>query len=336
VSEQERLRLVDRLVELLARVMNAFGLNGTRVLWKWNQRRKQIGESGLKGEILWRSTQGRHKMCPSCRALVPRSARVCSECGAGLGGVAAPGLGRLLSNVLPGAKTASSLILLANGFWFLMMLLAQMKAGGPSPDTLGLFRHFDSRMLLDFGSGASWLTLRGEWWRLVTPIFLHAGIIHFFFNSYVLLQLGPLAEVEFGTERFWSIYLACGIAGSATSQLLQPVLTARGGVNTIGASGAIMGLMGLLLVHGWRTGGARGESLKQQMLRYALYIVIFSLLVRGVDHFNHAGGFLCGAVLGAIVPATPLRRRAEIVLWQACALAGVLLVLYCFYRVAGS
>lgn len=336
MSEQERLRLFDRLVELLARVMNACGLNGTRMLWKWNQKRKQIAESGLKTEILWRSAQVRHKMCPSCRALVPRSARTCSECGAALAGVSTPGIGRLLSNVLPGAKTASSLILLTNGFWFLMMLLAQMKSGSASADALGLFRFFDSRMLIDFGSGASWLTLQGEWWRLVTPIFLHAGIIHFFFNSYVLLQLGPLAEAEFGTERFWVVYLTCGIAGSAMSQFLQPLLTARGGVNTIGASGAIMGLMGLLLVHGWRSGGARGQSLKQQMLRYALYILIFSLLVRGVDHFNHAGGFLCGALLGAIVPATPRHRRLSTLLWQALSLVGVLLVLYCFYRVASG
>lgn len=154
-------------------------------------------------------------------------------------------------------------------------------------------------------------------------------MLHFFFNSYVLLQLGPIVEEEFGTERFWTMYLLCGIAGSAASQFARPV-------NTVGASGAIMGLMGLLLVYGWRRGGARGEALKAAMLRYAVYIVIFSLLVRGIDHINHAGGFVCGALLGLLVPPGPFRGRAEAVAWEIAAGAGALLVVYCFYRVAVS
>lgn len=330
---QERKRLLDRAVEQLARLMNSLGLNGTRLLWKWNQKRQQLGESGLKAEILWRSARGRHKMCPSCRALVARSARTCSECGAQLASVSRPGMGRLLTNVLPGATTATSLLLLVNGFWFLVMLLAQAKEGSAGAGGFSLFHHFDSRLMLDFGSGASWLTQSGQWWRVITPIFLHAGIIHFFFNSYVLLQLGPLTEEEFGTPRFWTIYLTCGILGSATSQFLQPLVLQRW-VNTIGASGAIMGLMGLLLVHGWRSGGQRGENLKRMMIQYALYILVFSLLVRGVDHFNHVGGMLGGVLLGALIPARPIRGRLEAAFWQFTSIAGVLLVLYCFFAVA--
>jgi hypothetical protein len=97
-----------------------------------------------------------------------------------------------------------------------------------------------------------------------------------------------------------------------------------------------MGMMGLLLVHGWRAGGARGEALRQAMLRYAMYIVIFSLLVRGIDHVNHAGGFLCGAALGLVLRAGAFRGRAEAAAWQAAALLGVLLVLVSFYEVAAG
>lgn len=326
--QDEEPNALDRLVDALARALDALGLNGTRLRWKWNQRRGRLAEAGARTANLWRSSKGRHKMCRVCRALVDRNARQCPECDADLAAVRAPGMGRLLSNVLPGATAATSLILLANGFWFVLTLMAHLSGSGGSAGG-GLLVQFPGELLFRVGSGYSPATLSGEWWRLVTPIFLHGGLLHFAFNSYVLLQLGPVAEEEFGTERFWCIYLACGLAGSALSQLSRPV-------NTVGASGAIVGLMGLLLVYGWRRGGALGESLKQGMLRYALYIVVFSLLIRGVDHINHAGGFVCGAILALLVPAGRYRNRGEASVWQLVAAAGVLLVLLAFYRVAAG
>ena len=324
--DEDRPGFADRAVDLLATAMDALGLNGTRLRWKWGQRRARIAESGLRAEILWRSARARHKMCPACRALVPRGANRCTACGEGLASVRAPGVGRLIANVLPGATAATSLILLADGFWFLMTLMAHMRSGSEA----SLLGSFGGELLFRFGSGFSPLTLQGEWWRFVTPIFLHGGILHFFFNSYVLLQLGPLVEEEFGTERFWVLYLLCGIAGSAASQFARPV-------NTVGASGALMGMMGLLLVYGWRAGGARGEALRQAMLRYAMYIVILSLLVRGgIDHVNHAGGFVCGALAGLVVSAGSVRGRAAAVAWEVAAVAGVLLVLFSFYKIAVS
>ena len=117
--------LLDRVVFFIADTLDALGLNGTRLRWKWNQKRVQLGASGLRAEKLWRSARSKHKMCPSCRALVSRSAQTCEECGTPLASVRAPGLGRLIANVLPGATAATSLILLVNGFWFLMTMMAQ-------------------------------------------------------------------------------------------------------------------------------------------------------------------------------------------------------------------
>jgi membrane associated rhomboid family serine protease len=323
--------LLDRVVFFIADTLDALGLNGTRLRWKWNQKRMQLGESGMRAENLWRSARSKHKMCRSCRALVSRGAQTCEECGTPLASVRAPGIGRLISNVLPGATAATSLILLANGFWFLMTMMAQMRNGA---DGFGIFSHFDWVLLFRFGAGYAPAMLYGEWWRVVTPIFLHGGIIHFFFNSYVLLQLGPLVEDEFDTERFWVIYLLCGIVGSVVSQLWSA--TSPDPPISIGASGAILGLMGLLLVYGWRRGGASGEALKSAMMRYALYIVIFSMVVQGIDHVNHAGGFACGALLALIVPSGRYRSPSEARAWEITAIAGVLLVVYCFYKVTVS
>jgi len=317
--------LLDRIVELAARALNALGFNGTRLLWKWSQKRQQLGEKGLRSEMMWRSTKGRHRMCRSCRALVERSETKCPDCGADMRGVSAPGYGRLMSNLMPGLSSATSLVILANGFWLLMMLMAQMKAADPG----GLLASFSGELLVRFGSGYSPYTLGGQWWRIVTPIFLHGGLLHFFFNMYVLIQLGPLVESAYRTERFWAIYLVCGVAGSALSQLARPV-------NTVGASGAIFGLMGLLLVHAWREGGTMGAQIKQMLMRYAFYIVIFSLLIPGIDHWNHFGGFAAGAALGFFVGGGEYGSRSERAAWQALACAGVGLVLVSFYMVARS
>jgi rhomboid protease GluP len=163
----------------------------------------------------------------------------------------------------------------------------------------------------------------------VTAIFLHAGLLHFAFNSFMLIQLGPLVEQIYGTDRFWVVYLACGIGGSLASQLPRPVLT-------VGASGAIMGLVGLLLVYGYRSGSVLGQSMKQLTLRLVAYTLLMGLLVRGarIDHLAHVGGFVTGAALALLVPAGVPRTRAERTAWQWLALAGIGLVLLGFYRVA--
>jgi rhomboid protease GluP len=215
-----------------------------------------------------------------------------------------------------------------------MMLMAQIKVGGAGG--LGLFSAFDPETTVRFGSGLSipyrlsdGTVTGGEWWRIVTPIFLHGSILHFFFNSYFLLNLGPLVEDLFGTERFWVAYLTCGIAGSWASQL-RPV-------NTVGASGALMGMIGLLLVYGLRNRSALGESMKRLVGRLAVFFVIVSLLAGGaarIDHLNHLGGFACGALLAWVLPARGHRSAVESALWQLLTLAGVLLVLFCFWRVA--
>lgn len=325
-QDEERPSVLDRAVDHTARLLDGVGLNGARLRWKWNQHRARIAEAGARGGMVVRSARARHKMCPACRALVDRAASTCEACGADLASVRSPGVGRVLANVFPGITAATSLLLLANGFWFLLTLLAQMK--GVESRSSGIFVSFEGELLYRFGSGFSPATLAGEWWRIVTPIFLHGGLIHFFFNSYVLVQIGPVVEAEFGTARFWVIYLASGIAGSALSQFVRPV-------NTVGASGAIFGLIGLLLVYGWLRGGAQGEALRAGMTRYLFYVLIFSLIAGGgIDHWNHAGGLVCGALLGLVVRGGGYRRRGEALVWEVLALAGVLLVVLSFYKVA--
>jgi len=321
--------LLDRLVELWARILEAFGLSGARVRWRWNQRRRDLGEAGLNAEMVVRSTQVAYKMCPSCRALVPRSARRCTECDATLAGVRAPGLTRLVSNLIPGTTATTFFVLLTNALLFAVVLLLPVRFAGYEPEsTMTRLWGFDVLSLIRYGSGFAWLTIQlHEWWRIVTPVFLHGGLLHFVFNSMALVQLGPLVEDEYGTERLAAIYVVCGIAGSAASQLL------REESHTVGASGALCGLLGLLLVHGWRIGGAYGQRLKSVMMQNVVLMIGMSLLPR-IDWMNHLGGFAMGCAMGFIAPSGPFRNRTTEVVWQLLAWLALGLVLASLFAMA--
>jgi membrane associated rhomboid family serine protease len=279
--------------------------------------------------MAWRSSRTRHKMCPQCRALVGRSEKACPECGASLARVSTPGVGRTITNLFPGLGAVTGLILLVNGFNFLLLMMAHAKAGVD----FGLFRSFDGELMARFGAGLSrpWefpdgTVSGGEWWRLVTPIFMHASLLHFFFNSYLLVQLGPLAQQLYGS-RFWVIYLLCGLSGSAASQWTRPTMT-------VGASGAIMGLIGLLLVHGLRHRSQLGQAMKALLIRLLVYTVVLSV-VFNIDHRAHAGGFFCGAFLAFVLREGEPGSKSLALAWNVLSFLGVLLVLVSFAMVGG-
>jgi len=327
LSQEEQPHFLDPLVKRIAGIATSLGYNGGRLEWKWRRRKSEMAEAKLRREMLRRSAKGKHKMCPECRSLVGRNERKCPECGQSLAGVSAPGMGRAVANVLPGVSSAVSLIMLVNGLWFVLMMMSAIRAGSGG----GIFG-FDVEMMAQFGAGVSrprMLTsgamTGGEWWRFITPIFIHGGLIHFLFNSFLLLQLGKLAEEIFGTTRFWVFYLLCGISGSLASQLPRFVIT-------VGASGAILGMVGLLMVYGYRSGGGLGHAMRALTMRLIIYTMILSFM--GIDHLNHIGGFACGALIGALVPVRSSRVSVSPATWQVLAIAGVVLVLAAFYQVA--
>jgi len=328
-ADPEKPNIPDAIVGWIAGLLDGLGFNGKRLRWKWRQRRHNLGEQSLKTEMSWRSAKSKHKMCPECRSLVDRSARKCPECGESMARVSTPGFGRMVSNLFPGMSAVTGLILLANGFNFLLLMMAHAKAGVD----MGLFRGFDWDLMVRFGGGlsvpyqlADGTVTGGEWWRLVTPIFMHGSMIHFFFNSYLLVQLGPLVQ-DIYKVRFWVIYLTCGLSASAASQLTRPTMS-------IGASGAIMGLIGLLLVHGLRNRNQLGQAMKSLLIRLILYTIVLGFFM-GIDHRAHIGGFLCGVLFAFALPSGEPRSKLEQLVWSVLSIAGVVLVLASFGMIGG-
>lgn len=324
---------LDGLVDGALGLLGKLGFNTTRLRWRWNRYREQLRQRRRDAENRMRGLTGRHRMCPSCRALVPSGSRACSECGASLAGGSGPGPARLLQWIMPGIPRVSALIVSAN---FLIFILMAMRAGF-APASGGLFNimSFSGETLYRYGAGSDLLLratgslsffLREDWWRLVTPTFLHHGLIHLLFNMFLLVQLGPLLEEEQGGDRFFVLYVASGTGGWVASEILRYYLFG-GGVLTVGASGAVLGLVGAVLVLGARRGGAYGGALRASMTRFLVLMVIMSIFMWNMmDHFAHIGGLATGAAFAALVPERSTARDSQPALWRMASLACMLLV----------
>jgi membrane associated rhomboid family serine protease len=141
------------------------------------------------------------------------------------------------------------------------------------------------------GALAGPLVASGEWWRVVTGAFLHDqnNILHVGFNAYLLYLLGQMLEPGIGTSRFAAIYTAGLLGGSAGALLLS------WGAATIGASGAVFGLMGAAMV-GFRQRGINPWRTGVGML--VVLNLVFTFLVANVSVGGHIGGLVGGALAG--------------------------------------
>ena len=132
----------------------------------------------------------------------------------------------------------------------------------------------------------------GDWWRVVSSGFLHAGFLHLLLNMYVLYVAGSILEPGVGTPRFLGIYFVSLIAGSLGALIVDPNAV------TVGASGAIFGLMAAVVVI------ARGRGVEQLASQFGLFIVLNLVLtfsISGISVGGHIGGLIGGFVAAALV-----------------------------------
>lgn len=147
-------------------------------------------------------------------------------------------------------------------------------------------------VVLYYGAKINQALAAGEAWRLVTPIFLHAGLLHIAVNMYSLYALGPAVERFFGHRRFLVIYLLAGICGVLLSLVMSPN-------PSVGASGAIFGLLGCLAVFLFLHRAMFGEFGAAQ-LRQLVIVALANLLLGlspGIDNWGHVGGLVAGVGL---------------------------------------
>jgi membrane associated rhomboid family serine protease len=141
----------------------------------------------------------------------------------------------------------------------------------------------------------------GDWWRLATAMFLHGSILHIAFNMLALYWIGTIVEQALGTPRFLLVYFVSGLAGSAGALWLSPPLEV-----TVGASGAIFGLIGSLLILEYLATG----SLMGQALMLILVNLAFTFAVPGISIGGHLGGLAGGIVATYALLRFRIRERA--------------------------
>jgi rhomboid protease GluP len=195
---------------------------------------------------------------------------------------------------------------------FIAMALAGVSITSPS-----------GQELVRWGANFGPYTIGGQWWRLLTCVFLHIGIIHIAFNMWCLWDLGRLAESLYGHWTFGGVYLITGIAASVTSLAWRPT-----GLSA-GASGAIFGIAGALIASFYLGEFSLPRAAVAGTLRsvviFAGYNLVFGAMSGRTDNAAHVGGLVSGLLMGALIArVAPTRdepfRRAGVLL------VGVLLV----------
>jgi membrane associated rhomboid family serine protease len=247
------------------------------------------------------------RVCQSCGQIIPSRSIQCQYCGAvleeGLAIAEQEGESRILNDLFTRGAPITPIIIGVNVAIYLLITLT---AGGNFWSVLATGA--DRFTLLAFGAQNSELLQNGEWFRLITPAFVHIGLLHLGLNSYVLWTIGPLVEKLYGSARFLMIYLltaAGGCFGSFLNHLLKNDLDGA----SAGASGAIFGLFGVVAAFSYRYRGELPErflkALKSGVLPAIAVNLVIGFSIKYVDNAAHIGGLLTGALLAFVVPYIP-------------------------------
>jgi rhomboid protease GluP len=227
-------------------------------------------------------------VCPSCKNLVGVNDDRCLTCGRwnpGLWGFA-PLLNRLGTDLGFAKLVVGACITI-----YALMLLSD--PGGINTQGALNFLSPSGRALFLFGeSGRIPVFRAGRWWTVLTAGWLHAGLLHIFFNMMWIRQLAPATSEMYGPSRMIIIYTIAGIMGFTTSTIAGTFVPILGGAGfTVGASAAIFGLLGALIYYGRRTGSS---AVSDQAKSWAIPLFIIGFIMPGVDNLAHLGGFVGG------------------------------------------
>ena len=282
-------------------------------------------------------------MCRNCGAIVGAGQSECAVCDTPLNASAEPAMPsapdpetlRFARAVISRPATFTFIFIIANVFIFLLMTLT-----GSSEDPL---------TLRAFGAKYNSLINAGEWWRLITPVFLHIGPIHLIVNMYGLFILGPYVEKLYGSARFVVFWALTGVAGVAASYfasmyemndgVLGRFLFRGGDGPSAGASGALFGLIGILFVFGIKFRNELPEGFKRAfgtgMLPTILINLFIGYAIPFIDNAAHLGGFFAGAFIALFVGyKRPGQRAGVAVVWHILQAAALVVVAAGFAMVA--
>jgi rhomboid protease GluP len=265
-------------------------------------------------------------VCVSCGYLVGVNDDTCYNCGRrnpGLWGFA-PAL-RTLGHDL-------GFVPLVTGLCVIVYVASLLTTGGLASGggLLGLLAPSSYSLLIFGASGVVPVFSYHRWWTVLSACWLHANLLHIAFNLLWIRQLAPAVGELYGAGRMVVIYVIAGVLGFVLSSVagatlaFLPIPFLQPAAITVGASGAIMGLMGSLVYYGRRTGSSAVGSTAWS---WAIPVFIFGLIMPGIDNYAHIGGFAGGYLAGMLLdPLKP--ERINHILWAViCLVLSVLSVI---------
>ena len=244
-------------------------------------------------------------ICPDCMIQAPVGFQ-CPECVDEARKEFRRGPGRALR----GGASATKVLLIAIS----AMFVVEIVMGGPG----SLLQGPDGQTLFDLGAMFPPAVANGQYWRLFSAMFLHAGLLHIGFNAYALWLFGRGIEGSLGRTWFVVLYFVSGFVASAASYAFGPV-----GALSVGASGAIFGIFGGFIAYNYRR---RHTALGAANLRSAVTLILLNALLaigyRAIDWRAHLGGLVAGLLVGYVADALGSRRNARLI--QVLAIAALI------------
>ncbi len=257
----------------------------------------------------------RPRLCPACGTLVGSTATKCHQCGANMTfslAAASKSLGRFLPQTSPVTYVILAIccVMYALSFIITMKLTGGEGLGGGIMGLGGIATQVNYRL----GASLPLAYNLSQPWRFVTAIFLHGGLLHIGFNMWVLMDIGPMVEEMYGSARYLFLFVVTGVIGYLLSSFV--------GHLSVGASGSLLGLIGVLLAATTGRKTTAAQALRSALIRWLIYIAVLGFLFSGTDNYAHFGGVLSGYVLGRLMPdRTPAdlreRRMANFLGWAA-------------------
>lgn len=263
-------------------------------------------------------------ICPNCRNLISTDEDRCPFCGTYRPGLW--GLGPALTRLFGSRIDVLTLIPTACIALYVLSLLLDLNAALDTRSGLFGILSPGGRALITLGMTGGGVTFQGQWWTVFTATYLHGGLLHILFNVLWIRQLGPEVGQIYGPARYFIIFTAGGVVGFVLSNLI----TAH---PTIGASGAIFGLLAALIVYGRTQKGSVSAMITRQVWQWVILLFIFGFMMQGVNNVAHLGGFIGGWVASRLLVSGANKGDGRLTILFALALlivtaAGIFLSFY--------
>jgi rhomboid protease GluP len=286
--------------------LDKLGVNTTKLRWRLyqsEQKAKNVAQGGpVPKGLQWMSYE--HKLCKHCGAVNDRDARICSSCSEKLPSVLGYKISRLMKTAAPSDSPVVTnlflgLIALMLGLQLIVDGLSFRSIMTPNGVTMAVLGIFNPDFFYKLG----------HYWRALAFGLLHGGLIHIGFNSFFLIQIGPMVERQIGRAKMMVLITVSQLGAAAACFVWYYLVQGNYQVRVLGASGWLFGLLGFGISYAHNLGQLQ---LRDMFLKNMAFILVLGFIIPGISNTAHIGGLLAGLAVGFLPMGDNLRRDIQV------------------------